>query len=78
MKRNTFVDVGGLNTGFAEAFNDVDFCLKLKNRGFKIVYTPHCVIRHHESISIGNPLEKHRINTFKKETNLFLTLHEKK
>ena len=78
MKRNTFVDVGGLNIRFAEAFNDVDLCLRVKNRGFKIVYTPHCVIRHHESVSVGNPLEKNRINTFKKETNLFLTLHEKK
>jgi GT2 family glycosyltransferase len=35
------------------AFNDVDFCLRLGERGLGVVYTPHAVLTHHESASRG-------------------------
>jgi hypothetical protein len=35
------------------AFNDVDFCLRLREAGFAIVWTPHAELYHHESASRG-------------------------
>jgi GT2 family glycosyltransferase len=34
-------------------FNDVDYCLKLRQAGYRIVYTPHVEAFHHESGSFG-------------------------
>lgn len=46
--------VGGLDSEqFAVAFNDVDFCLKLKAQGYHNVFTPHTLLYHHESVSRG-------------------------
>jgi O-antigen biosynthesis protein len=36
---------------FAVAFNDVDFCLRLGSLGYRVLYTPHAVLYHHESLS---------------------------
>jgi hypothetical protein len=35
------------------AFNDVDFCLKLKEKGYRNVWTPHAELYHYESASRG-------------------------
>jgi len=36
---------------FAVAFNDVDLCLKIGSAGYRILYTPHAVLYHHEALS---------------------------
>ena len=45
------------------SYNDADFCLRLRERGYSIVYTPHARVLHHESASRGygrgNPREAH-------------------
>lgn len=51
--RTRFDDVGGFDESFAVAFNDVDFCLRLQARGFRNLYAPDAVLRHHESASRG-------------------------
>lgn len=54
VSKEKFCAVGGLDEeGFAVAFNDVDFCLKLAREGWRNVYTPHAVLLHHESKSRG-------------------------
>lgn len=46
--------VGGLDEQhLAVAFNDIDFCLKLRDAGYRNVYTPHARLIHHESLSRG-------------------------
>ena len=35
------------------AFNDIDFCLRLRDAGWQIVWTPHAELTHHESASRG-------------------------
>jgi GT2 family glycosyltransferase len=55
--------VGGLNDQeLAVGFNDVDLCLKLGEAGFRIVWTPHAELIHHESATRGqdNSPEKQR------------------
>lgn len=49
--------VNGFEEEFAVAFNDVDFCYKLLERGFYNVVRMDVVLLHHESISRGNDLE---------------------
>lgn len=43
--------VNGFDEGFALDFNDVDLCLKLRQLGYRIVYTPFAEMAHHESAS---------------------------
>ncbi len=49
-----FTQLGGLNAGqLAVAFNDVDYCLRVREAGSRVVYTPHALLYHHESVSRG-------------------------
>jgi GT2 family glycosyltransferase len=51
-RANVFWQVGGFDeTQFAVAFNDVDLCLKMGSYGYRVLYTPHAVLYHHESMS---------------------------
>ena len=61
--RRVFEEVRGFDERFRVAFNDVDFCLKLRQRGYLIVYTPLALLYHHEGASRGRvyPLEDERL-----------------
>jgi GT2 family glycosyltransferase len=49
--RAAFERVGGLSTAFPLSFNDIDYCLKLRSRGLRVVYDPDTVLYHFESAS---------------------------
>jgi O-antigen biosynthesis protein len=54
VRREAFDAVGGLEEGkLGVAFNDVDFCLRLRERGWRCVWTPYARLIHHESLSRG-------------------------
>jgi O-antigen biosynthesis protein len=54
VRRQAYIDVGGMDAdNLAVAFNDVDFCLKLVERGLRNVWTPYAELYHHESVSRG-------------------------
>ena len=54
VKKALFEQVGGLNDQeLAVGFNDVDFCLKLVEAGFRNVWTPYAELIHHESATRG-------------------------
>lgn len=54
VKRACFEAVGGLDeANFAVAFNDVDLCMRLGQRGWKSLYEPRATLVHHESVSRG-------------------------
>jgi len=61
VRREVFDAVGGLDTALAVAFNDVDFCLRVREAGYLNIWTPHAVLIHHESASRGyeDTPEKH-------------------
>jgi GT2 family glycosyltransferase len=51
-RAKVFWQVGGFDeTQFAVAFNDVDLCLKMGVCGYRVLYSPHAVLYHHESLS---------------------------
>ncbi|OYT92803.1 MAG: hypothetical protein CFE43_06985 [Burkholderiales bacterium PBB3] len=53
VKRNVYLEVGGLDEGLAVAFNDVDFCLKVHSAGYRNHFTPYAELIHHESVTRG-------------------------
>lgn len=53
VKREVFDAVGGLDPQLAVAFNDVDFCLRLRDAGYRNLWTPYARLVHHESASRG-------------------------
>lgn len=48
----TFDAVGGFDTAFARDFNDVDFCLRVRESGIRVAWTPYARFDHHEGASI--------------------------
>jgi GT2 family glycosyltransferase len=55
VRKERYLAVGGLDEeNFAVAYNDVDFCLRLKEAGWRNIYTPHAKLYHHESKSRGS------------------------
>ncbi|WP_076072705.1 glycosyltransferase family 2 protein [Sphingomonas montana] len=54
VRRDRFMAVGGLDeVNFAVAFNDVDLCMRLNQRGWQSLYEPRATLFHHESVSRG-------------------------
>jgi GT2 family glycosyltransferase len=53
VRKSVFDQVGGFTEELSHAFNDVDLCLKIREKGYLIVYTPFARLYHHESISRG-------------------------
>lgn len=53
VKASVYDEVGGLDEQFAVAFNDVDFCLRVRDAGCRIAWTPYAELTHYESKSRG-------------------------
>jgi len=52
-RREVFDSVRGLDEALEVAYNDVDLCLKIIDKGYRNIYLPHVVLDHHESKSRG-------------------------
>jgi GT2 family glycosyltransferase len=58
VRRKTYQDLGGLDEdNLPVAYNDVDFCLRLRKAGYRNIYTPHAELYHHESLSRGSDFD---------------------
>lgn len=53
VKASVYDEVGGLDEKFTVAFNDVDFCLRVRDAGYRIAWTPYAELYHYESKSRG-------------------------
>ncbi len=52
IKTDIYKKIGGLDEkNLKVAFNDTDFCLKIRQMGYLIVYTPYSILYHHESVT---------------------------
>jgi len=63
-RREVFEQVGGFDDALTVAYNDVDLCLKMLEKGYRNIYLPHVVLYHHESKSRGyedSPEKKARL-----------------
>lgn len=66
--REAFERVGGFDQEtFAVAYNDVDLCLRLRQAGSLIIYTPYAELIHHESVSRGYEDSPEKMRRFQRE-----------
>lgn len=61
IEKRKFNSIKGFDESYKIAFNDVDFCLRLRQKGWASLYTPYARLYHHESISVGK-IEKGQRN----------------
>ncbi len=52
VRTSVFDDLGGFDEAFARDFNDVDFCLRVRESGKRVAWTPYAHFTHHEGASI--------------------------
>lgn len=53
IRKEIFTKVGGFNEALPSSFNDVDFCLRVREAGYRNIYTPYAELYHHESATRG-------------------------
>ena len=67
IRRKIWEQVEGLDESFAVAFNDVDFCLRVRDAGYRNVWTPYAEMIHHESLSRGEEDSPEKVSRFQGE-----------
>jgi GT2 family glycosyltransferase len=50
-RREVYDEVGGFDERLAIEYNDVDFCIRVRQAGYKIIWTPYAELTHHEGVS---------------------------
>ncbi len=75
VRRSYFDEAGGLSEDLAVALNDVDLCLKLRQKGLLNVFTPFAELFHYESASRGTDVteaaDKEKAERYNRECDLF-------
>ncbi len=73
VKKQIFMAINGLDEkNLSVAFNDVDFCLRISELGFRNLYTPYCQLYHHESLSRGADIGSEKAARFEREVQYML------
>ena len=72
-KREAFEAVGGMTEELAVAFNDVDYCLKVRKHGWLVVYDPYAEMHHYESKSRGYEDSPEKVERFNGEVEILLS-----
>ena len=67
VKRSVYEEVGGFEERLAVAFNDIDFCLKVRRCGYLVVYDPYVELYHYESRSRGAEDNEEKIRRYQCE-----------
>lgn len=73
VRTSLFRELGGFDPAFAVAYNDVDFCLRIRDRGKLIVWTPEAELYHHESLTRGSDESPENRDRNEREIALFQT-----
>ena len=77
VKKSIYEEVGGLDESFEVSLNDVDFCLKCREKGYLNVFTPFAELYHYESASRGTDLAGANAERYNKEAEHFRTKWKK-
>ena len=74
MRRDLYRRLGGLDeTHLAVAYNDIDFCLRVRAAGLRVIYTPHAKLLHRHSASRGSDVRPERLASFTWERDFMRT-----
>lgn len=72
VKKSLYDELGGLDEDFRVALNDVDFCLRLREKGYLNVFTPFAELYHFESASRGiDVVDEAKAKRYEEESALF-------
>lgn len=70
-KAEVFKKVGGFTEELAVAFNDIDYCMKVRTADYLVVYAPYAVMYHYESKSRGLEDTPEKVARFNREISVF-------
>ena len=70
-KKSVFDAVGGFSEDLAVAFNDIDYCMKIRSLGKLVVYAPYALLYHYESKSRGLEDTPEKVARFNREVAKF-------
>lgn len=56
-----FAELGGFDDGYANGFEDIDYCLRARQTGYRVLYCPRSVLLHYESVSTIRGGERQKI-----------------
>ncbi len=73
VKTSIYKEVGGFDEDLAVAYNDIDFCLKIRKAGYLNVWTPYAELYHYESKSRGSDKDPDKTARFEQEKTIFKT-----
>ncbi len=71
MKKSVYEEIGGMDPGYEVAFNDADFCMRIRSKGYRIVFTPFAELHHDESKSRGTEDTPEKAERFESEVQRF-------
>jgi GT2 family glycosyltransferase len=72
IRKNVFEEVGGLDADhLTVTLNDVDLCLKVRNAGYRNIWTPFAELIHHESVSRGQDYSREKVTRLAGELEMF-------
>ncbi len=72
VRREAFDSVGGFDENLKVAFNDVDFCIRLRRQGYRIAWTPYAQLIHHESATRGFALDQQEVKLMRERWGTLL------
>jgi GT2 family glycosyltransferase len=70
IRQSIYKEVGGLDEQLHVAYNDIDFCLRVRQAGYRNVWTPYAELYHHESATRGAEDTPEKISRFNQESEL--------
>ncbi len=77
VKKSIYQEVDGMDeVKFKVAYNDVDFCLRVREKGYLNIFTPYAELYHHESISRGYETTPEKIARFQTEKDALFERHK--
>lgn len=72
IRSEVFDEVGGFDEKLVVALNDIDLCLRVRERGYRNLFTPHAVLTHYESMTRGKDVSPQQIRRLEREIALFV------
>lgn len=73
VRKSVFYEVGGFDEeNLTVAFNDIDLCIKISQRGYRNIFNPNALLYHYESLSRGDDLTGDKQKRFMSEVNFMM------
>lgn len=71
VRKQVFDEIGRFDEKLRVAFNDVDLCLKIQEKGYLIVYNPYAELYHYESKTRGKEDSIEKLQRLNEESIIF-------